>query len=224
MWYGSSTPPKVKKRFQNYANRLNWKDRKHAFILQRTRKHPATCYIFQIPKEWRFVILRRVHSSTQQPIFYLYNGIYFVNFVLFAGSTHLNYDRQTSSVSLKKYDSSYTYLSFLKSLHELISRFNKPFFLKLKFKGKGYYVYKNHRNTIAPQFGYAHRVYVYSFANSVRFLSKTKVFLFGISKTDILKTGYSLFYTRPINVFTGRGVRFARQVVYKKTGKIGAYR
>ena len=224
MWYGSSTPPKVEKRFQNYANRLNWKDRKHTFILNRPGKHPATHYTFQVPKGWKFIILRKVGSSTAQPIFYLYNGTYFVNFVLFLGNTSFNYDRQTSSLSLKKYDSSYTYLSFLKSLYDVISRFNKPFFLKLKFRGKGYYVYKNYRNTIAPQFGYAHRVYVYSFANSVRFLSKTKVFLFGISKTDILKTGYGLFYTRPMNVFTGRGVRFARQVVYKKTGKIGAYR
>ena len=224
LWYGSSTSPKVQKRFQNYANRLNWKDRKHTFTLKRFRKHPCISYNFQIPKEWRFIILRKSEISASQPIFYLYNGAYFVNFILFTGSTHLSYDRQTSSVLLKKYDSSYTYLSFLKSLNELISRFNKPFFLKLKFKGKGYYVYKNYRNTIAPQFGYAHRVYVYSFANSVRFLSKTKVFLFGMSKTDILKTGHNLFYTRPINVFTGRGVRFARQVVYKKTGKIGAYR
>ena len=85
-------------------------------------------------------------------------------------------------------------------------------------------MYKNERNTIAPQFGYAHRVYIYSFANSVKFLSKTKVFLFGLSPKDVFSTGYSLFRTRPINVFTGRGVRFARQVVYKKTGKIGAYR
>lgn len=224
MWYGSSTPPKVDKRFQNYANRLNWKDRRHSFTLKRPSKHPSVCYNFQIPKNWEFVILRKNKNVSQQPIFYMYNGVYFVNFVLFEGETRFNYDRQTSSVSLKKYDSSYTYFSFLKSLNDLISRFNKPFFLKLKFKGKGYYVYKNYRNTIAPQFGYAHRVYIYSFANSVRFLSKTKVFLFGLSKTDILKTGYGLFRTRPINVFTGRGVRFARQVVYKKTGKIGAYR
>jgi amino acid transporter len=27
-----------------------------------------------------------------------------------------------------------------------------------------------------------------------------------------------------INVFTGRGVRFARQVIYKKTGKVSTYR
>jgi hypothetical protein len=29
---------------------------------------------------------------------------------------------------------------------------------------------------------------------------------------------------RRMNIFTGRGVRFAKQIVYKKTGKVSAYR
>jgi len=96
--------------------------------------------------------------------------------------------------------------------------------LKIKFKGKGYYMYKNKRNTIAPQFGFAHRVYVYAFNNTVKFLSKTKILIFGLSKIDVNQTGHNLCNVKPINIFTGRGVRFARQVIYKKTGKIGAYR
>ena len=85
-------------------------------------------------------------------------------------------------------------------------------------------MYKNSRNTIAPQFGYAHRVYVYAQATSVRFLSKTKILLFGLSKTDIIDSGYKIKKVKSINIFTGRGIRFARQVVYKKTGKVSSYR
>jgi len=91
-------------------------------------------------------------------------------------------------------------------------------------KGKGYYIYKNYRNTIAPQFGFAHRVYVYAQAASVKFLSKTKVLVFGLSKRDIMEVGHCLKAVRPINIFTGRGVRFARQVIYRKTGKVSSYR
>jgi ribosomal protein L6P/L9E len=96
--------------------------------------------------------------------------------------------------------------------------------LKIRFKGKGYYIYKNYRNTVAPQFGYAHRVYVYAQAVSVKFLSKTKVLLFGLSKKDILAVGRNLKIVKPINIFTGRGVRFARQIIYRKTGKVSSYR
>ena len=85
-------------------------------------------------------------------------------------------------------------------------------------------MYKTLRNTIAPQFGYAHRVYVYAPSISVKFLSKTKIILFGLSKKDIFSGGYNLFNVKPMNIFTGRGVRFARQVVYKKTGKVSSYR
>jgi ribosomal protein L6P/L9E len=94
----------------------------------------------------------------------------------------------------------------------------------MRFKGKGYYMYKNLRNTIAPKFGYAHRVYVYGSSTSVKPLSKTKIIIFGLSKHDILTTAYNLKSVKTINIFTGRGIRFARQVVYKKIGKVTAYR
>ena len=58
----------------------------------------------------------------------------------------------------------------------------------------------------------------------VKFLSKTKVMLFGLVKKDILLSAHSLKRKRSINIFTGRGVRFARQIVYKKTGKVSSYR
>lgn len=116
------------------------------------------------------------------------------------------------------------YNSYLKALQYTFNSATSIFFTKMKFKGKGYYVYKNARNTIAPQFGYAHRIYVYAFNVSVKFLSKTSVLLYGLSKKDVLTVGYTFRSKRPINIFTGRGVRFSRQVVYKKTGKVSSYR
>ena len=100
----------------------------------------------------------------------------------------------------------------------------KEFFKKLKFKGKGYYLYKNLRNTLTPQFGYFHRIYVYSFFNRVKFLSKTKFIVFGLIKNDVISVSHNIKSKRYINIFTSRGVRFARQIVYKKTGKVSSYR
>jgi len=89
----------------------------------------------------------------------------------------------------------------------------------MKFRGKGYYIYKTLRNTIAPNFGYAHRLYIYAYFVSLKFLSKTSIILFGLKKTDLYKIGYLFKKTRPINIFTGRGVRFSRQIIYKKLEK-----
>ena len=102
--------------------------------------------------------------------------------------------------------------------------FSQVQFIRMKFRGKGYYIYKTTRNTIAPNFGYAHRVYVYAYAVSLKFLSKTSIIMFGFSKKDLLEAGYCFKATRPINVFTGRGVRFSRQTVYRKIGKVSSYR
>jgi len=113
---------------------------------------------------------------------------------------------------------------FLSNVKQLLFLFNVPVFKKIKFRGKGYYIYKNHRNTIAPQFGYSHRIYVYSYFNVVRFLSKVKVFIFGLCKSDVFLTSREIRSKRPINIFTGRGVRFSRQIIYKKVGKVSSYR
>jgi hypothetical protein len=48
--------------------------------------------------------------------------------------------------------------------------------------------------------------------------------MFGTNYTSILKKSYSLFDIKKINIFTGKGIRFSRQIIYKKTGKVSSYR
>ena len=170
------------------------------------------------------MLLQKQEGSIKQENVYLYRGIYFLNFVLPPYIIYRMYDAQTSAFYLRHPHTSYLYEAYLRSLNELFLYFSRPAFLKVRFKGKGYYIYKNKRNTIAPQFGYAHRVYIYAHAASVQFLSKTKILLFGLSRRDLVSVAHAIKITRPINIFTGRGVRFARQIVYKKTGKVSTYR
>jgi len=224
MWYGYKRTPNFNKILKNRSYRANLRDRRAGYPLLRRSIYPSTSFRFQMPASWKFIMVTSVHRLVAPKLIYAYNNLYFLNFVLLGDNTQMRYDAQTRTMQFKSFTASYTYLWYLKTLTNLFSRFHKPFFSKIKFKGKGYYMYKNHRNTIAPQFGYAHRVYVYCPTSTVKFLSKTKVLLFGLSKADILQTSHDLYKTRPMNIFTGRGVRFARQVVYKKTGKVGAYR
>ena len=134
------------------------------------------------------------------------------------------YDIYTSSIGITFVTKTHYIYLYLKQLQKLIYLFSQVQFARMKFRGKGYYIYRTLRNTIAPNFGYAHRVYVYAYFVSLKVLSKTAIILFGLVKNDLLKVGYNFKATRPINVFTGRGVRFARQIIYKKTGKVSSYR
>jgi ribosomal protein L6P/L9E len=148
------------------------------------------------------------------------------NFVLPFKSeySHISFGFSTSVVKIETLSANSYYSSFISHYAKVLNSFYKPSFKKIKFRGKGYYIYKNPRNTIAPQFGYSHRLYIYSYFNKVKFIGKTTVVLFGLVKNDLIRAGLDLKSKRSMNIFTGRGVRFARQVVYKKQGKVSSYR
>lgn len=48
--------------------------------------------------------------------------------------------------------------------------------------------------------------------------------MFGINKDSVLLGARSLRRIKSINIFTGKGIRFSRQLVYRKTGKVSSYR
>ena len=224
LWYGFKRYPNLYRRLKNKRNRMNLQNRYLGSPQVHHNTYPSTKSLFQVPASWGLIVLSQKDSLHESPRFYLFNKTYFINFSCMDNFSHLLYDIQTRTLVIHHLLSSESHTMYLRALASLLRRFSLPFFLKIKFKGKGYYMYKSSRNTIAPQFGYAHRVYVYAQATSVKFLSKTKVIIFGLSKSDVLNASYGVKSTKPINIFTGRGVRFARQVIYRKTGKVSSYR
>jgi hypothetical protein len=97
-------------------------------------------------------------------------------------------------------------------------------FKKLKFRGKGYYVFRGSRGTVAFKFGYAHRMRIYVVSFLIKLTAKTAILLRDTNAAVLHWHATRLKTPRPINIFTSKGVRFTRQVTYKKTGKIGSYR
>lgn len=177
---------------------------------------------YVLPTNWTLLIINNSNTSHKYLIF-LSNSYYFKVPIL----THqilFKYDPFTNHLLISStYFNNFTQLFFM-LLKSFFSTLVKPIFYKLKFKGKGYYIFKNYRNTITPQFGYSHRLYLYAFFSYVRFLSKTSLIVFGLNKRHLNYVSNYIFSWRPLNIFTSRGVRFSRQIVYKKSGKISSYR
>lgn len=201
----------------------NRRVKKYGNLLWGYNALPANNSIFSYLPTWSLIILKH-HAPLTRYTLYFYNPTYFFVFnapsavLWFKPNSHTN----TLFFSQMFFNSNYNH--YLSSLTSLFSSLSSIFFTKMKFKGKGYYIYKNFRNTITPQFGYSHRIYVYGFHIKVKFLSKTSVLLFGLSKKDVLSVGYGFKSKKTINIFTGRGVRFAKQIIYRKTGKVSSYR
>lgn len=224
MWYGWKKTSNLDRMCKNHNHRINIRNRKIGKLLVTRNPNPQMTSHLRLPNEWEFVALR-VHNAPQEAIrIYLYRGVYYLNCVLPTNVYDMHYFPTITTFSFSHHNTTYCYESYLRLLVELFARLTRPTFFKIRFRGKGYYMYKNKRNTIAPQFGFAHRVYVYAHAVKVNFLSKIKILLFGLSKRDLYLTAHAIRNVRPINIFTGRGIRFARQVIYKKTGKISSYR
>lgn len=195
---------------------------KYNFSKYACKNYKNYTVIYYIPPTCNITFL--LNKATKSYYFYIYSSIYFFKIPITNLKTLPMFDKNSRGLIINlTFINNYTklYISLLKSFSNVLL---KPFFIKVKFKGKGYYLYKSYRNTVTPQFGYSHRLYIYTFFSYVTFLTKTSLILFGFNHKDILWLSRSVYKLRPINIFTGRGVRFSKQIVYKKSGKVSTYR
>ena len=211
---------------QTYRRRLlknNIKTKKLALKVQKSQTLNLPHILTYIPFHWNVVVLT-ANQTYKHTLLYLYSDLYYFKVLLPSYSYSWFFDPYSRVLNYKSFFQPDSYSFYYTLLNQLGQSFLHPFFNKLKIKGKGYYIYKNYRNTITHQLGHSHRTYIYSYFLTVRFLSKTTVFLFGLSKKDVFLVSSCVRASKNINIFTGRGVRFSRQVIYKKTGKVSSYR
>lgn len=125
---------------------------------------------------------------------------------------------------------SYFFLKFptLKAFQHSIRRVwrfgNSIFFMKLKFDGKGYHLFKLKRGVLSFQFGHSHRVYRRSLNVFYKLTSKVSIFLWGGNWDSVFSFASQIRQVRRYNQYTGKGIRFSRQIIYRKLGKVGSYR
>ena len=199
---------------------LFFKKRKFTIANNINRAKYLKTYLIFVPETFSLLLLK----SNKLRWILLYNKTYKFIFPCNSSYMILSFGFTANTIKLETLAANFYYSTYVATYNQLLSVFYKPSFKKIKFRGKGYYIYKNARNTIAPQFGYSHRLYIYSYFNKVKFIGKTIIILFGLVKNDLVSAGIDLKSKRSINIFTGRGVRFSRQVVYKKQGKVSSYR
>ncbi len=221
-WYGFYNYNKKLTLF-NKKKKIKLFNKKSSFTSLKTISYGFYRVNFYLPSNWNFILIKKKNYENIF-YFYIYNQEYFFILPTMKHFLFFNYDFLLNTLIFSFYFKNNFYSLFWSYFKFLFYSFSKIFFKKLKFKGKGYYIYKNLRNTIALQFGYSHLYYLYSFNVTVKFLTKTTILLFGINLIDLYKNSYNLYNIKKINIFTGKGIRFSRQIIYRKTGKISSYR
>ena len=102
-------------------------------------------------------------------------------------------------------------------LYNYIKQINNYMFIKIKFTGKGYKIKKNNNKNIVLLFNRAHITNLW-WRNL--FLKKLKKYKIYIRYTPINKNIVGLITaTRNVNIFTKKGLRRSKQVLFKKKGK-----
>lgn len=224
LWYGKYNKLNFSRIYKRRKLSYNRSLRRLNFFKNKNFSLNFTSSLVLIPANFSILIFKHQDSTYQHVTCFFYSSKYYVRLVVPADRAALKVDINISALFFKGFYTPSSELPLTKYFNNLFKVFTSRFFRKLKIKGKGYYIYKNSRNTITHQFGHSHRLYIYSYFVVVKFLSKTSVFLFGSSKKDIFFVSKRVKSSKPLNIFTGRGVRFTRQVIYKKTGKVSAYR
>jgi hypothetical protein len=102
--------------------------------------------------------------------------------------------------------------------------FESMFFEKITFKGKGFKLTsKKKTNFLHFLFGHSHMKVIFLKKVKMKRLSKYKYFFKSKIEKKLKDSARLISNIRPLNIFTKRGLRRSRQVVYKRKGKKSTY-
>lgn len=212
-----------KNKFLHFSLKNNLKIKTLSLNFKKNNNLNFNFFNFYLPSNWNCIIFKFNTFFKNYKLIYLYSQNYFFFLpTFFKNEFYYNIQLNIFKFKLLFFNNFYKiYWYFFK---KIFYSFNFYFFKKIKFKGKGYYIYKNIRNSIAMQFGYSHKIQLFFFFFNIKFLSKTSIFFYGLNFNNITYNSHLFKNIKPINIFTSKGIRFSKQIIYKKTGKISSYR
>lgn len=116
-------------------------------------------------------------------------------------------------------------------LNLMFNKFNKYlktfeiyFFIKIKFKGKGFKIKFNKRlKLIKFYFGRSHITFFKLKRIKLKKITKYKFMLKSLDLAKLKKKSSEITFIKPVNLYTLRGIRISRQTINKRKGKKSSY-
>jgi hypothetical protein len=166
------------------------------------------------PPQFSMIVLKKKNKTSQ--LFYCYNKIYFYKFSFEKFIFDVNLNSITAIIDnnneLDIFEKN-VFKKFIKSL-------DCYFFLKIKFKGKGYKIkYSKKRKFMRFFFGRSHITFM-KYKNVI--IKKTLKYKFVLKSNNLEKlkfVGNKTKNIKNVNIFTSRGIRISRSVLFKRRGK-----
>nr|YP_740818.1 Ymf60 [Tetrahymena pigmentosa]ABI51727.1 Ymf60 [Tetrahymena pigmentosa] len=171
---------------------------------------------FFIPYNINYLLIENKKKSNK--FIYLYNDDYYFC-IKVNNSIFINKDTNTIKLSDDSFNNKNKL--FNNELNKFLFSWDNLFFNKIKFTGKGF-KFKKKINNLFLYFNRAHKCFFIGNNIILKRLSKNKVILLKNNYNHLINDSILIRNIRYNNIFTKRGLRFSRQIIYKKKGKTAA--
>lgn len=177
-------------------------------------------------------------KSEDKYYLYIYNDRFYFLFNIKLSNFEVQVIKNTLSINLfstnisslpilntSHYYTAKTTSNISKKLSDLFKSWDSYYFIKIKFKGKVYKITRFKKNNLKLAFGRCHKniVVIRSLFLKKKKKVKAKCMLFSSNKASLDVSKSLIVNTRLISMFTQRGLRLSRQLVYRKIGKKSSY-
>lgn len=113
---------------------------------------------------------------------------------------------------------------FLNWYNNFLKTFELYFFIKIKFKGKGFKIKFNKKNKLIKfYFGKSHLTFYKLKKIKLKRVTKYKFVLKSNNWDSLKRNSLNMTFIKPVNIYTLRGIRISRQWISKRKGKKSSY-
>ena len=179
-------------------------------------------YSINIPISFNIIIIENKINKNNLKII-LYNNFYSITFT--ALKKKIIVDLESYCIKLNPRFSNFkeNNLSF-KNVNRFFKLFEFYFFIKIKFKGKGFKIrYNKKLKLIKFYFGRSHMTFYKIKKLKLKKITKYKFLLKSKDWNNLKRHAKNITRIKPVNVYTLRGIRVSRQFISKRKGKKSSY-
>lgn len=157
-------------------------------------------------------------------IFYTYNSFFYYYLISPVDAVDINVDIETKGIIFKIYNKKVFERLYINLLHKFFFSWDSYFFEKIKFTGKGYRIaFQKKKKIMKFYFGHSHDTLIVFKWVVVKKPHKYKFIILKNNITTLRKLNETILRIKPINIYTKRGLRNFRQIIYKRKGKKSSY-
>lgn len=177
-------------------------------------------YSLNIPLIFDIIVMENKKNKNDLTII-LYNNVYLLNLIF--KKKNIKIDLESYCLKFKHSANGDNNVNF-KRANTFLKTFESYFFVKIKFKGKGFKIKFNKKlKLIKFYFGRSHMTFFKLNKIKLKKVTKYKFVLKGLNFSKLKRKSSEITWIKPVNVYTLRGIRLSKQIIRKRKGKKSSY-